>query len=302
MNQAKPKKTISNIDEILLQRHRDKVMRGTLTSNAIMTYVFNKHPEAIELIARIAIGDDNLKIEKTHAQDVAANLYGKSAIFDVLATTSSGETINIEIQNAKEGAIPERYRWYQSILDSMSLQKGCDYSQLPTTYIIFLCEKYDDGDGEPISHFDIVNRKTKRIMNTRMNYVIIDTSVRDDTTKVGRLCADMRQSDPNKMHYEALAKPMKQIKYTEEGVLNMCKRYDETFLEGFTNGEKQGINQQVEKTVLKLVTRGNTDINEMVDLTDSTIEVVQEILNKHNIVLPQTPPSESIDKNQPNEA
>lgn len=266
-------------------------MNGTLMSNAIMTYVFNKHPEVIELIARIVLEDENLKIAQTHAQDVAVNLYGRSAVFDALATTANGETINIEIQNAPEGVIPERFRWYQSILDSMSLQKGSDYTQLPTTYIIFICEKYDDGSGEAINRFSIVNSKSGAIMQTRMNYIVLDTSVQGDTSDIGKLCADMHQADPEKMHFEALAQPMRQIKNTEKGILEMCKRYDKTFLEGFEDGEKagleQGISQQLEKTVLRLIDRGETDIHTIIDITDSSVEAVQMILNKHNIVLAQ---------------
>ena len=49
------------------------------------------------------------------------------------------EVFDIELQNFMDVSIPLRSRYYQSILDMDNLIKGEYYSELPTSYIIFIC-------------------------------------------------------------------------------------------------------------------------------------------------------------------
>ena len=65
----------------------------------------------------------------------------------------SDKVFDIELQNAIDDDLPLRTRFYQSMIDTDNLLKGQDYSELPTSFVIFIC-KYDPFNlGLPIYTF-----------------------------------------------------------------------------------------------------------------------------------------------------
>lgn len=61
---------------------------------------------------------------------------GKENRLDVLVTTDRGETINVEVQVARQHYLPERFLYYWSRLYSSSIGSGNDYSNLSPTIMI----------------------------------------------------------------------------------------------------------------------------------------------------------------------
>ena len=54
----------------------------------------------------------------------------------------SDKVFDIELQNSFDDDLALRTRFYKSMIDTDNLLKGQDYSELPTSFIIFIC-KYD---------------------------------------------------------------------------------------------------------------------------------------------------------------
>ena len=55
---------------------------------------------------------------------------------------------NIEMQVLKQPALGRRSRYYQSQMDMELLAKGCEYAELPDSYVIFLCDFDPFGEGK----------------------------------------------------------------------------------------------------------------------------------------------------------
>lgn len=112
--------------------------QATLANNFIFYKVMHNHPdvckELLEILLEIKI--DHIKMKQE--DDVKID-YGKKGIrLDVYAV---GNTVayNIEMQATDTGELPERARFYQSVLDVDDLNEGGSYKDLKTSYIIFIC-------------------------------------------------------------------------------------------------------------------------------------------------------------------
>ena len=46
---------------------------------------------------------------------------------------------NVEMQNSMDYNLPKRSRYYQGVIDMDKLEKGCHYSELNKSYVIFIC-------------------------------------------------------------------------------------------------------------------------------------------------------------------
>ncbi|PIE98364.1 MAG: hypothetical protein CR988_03500 [Treponema sp.] len=68
--------------------------------------------------------------------------YAKGIRLDILAKDESGNVYDIEMQTTDKNDLAKRMRYYQSAIDLSSLDKGCHYSELVDSYIIFIC-KFD---------------------------------------------------------------------------------------------------------------------------------------------------------------
>ena len=76
------------------------------------------------------------KSEKWIAPDIDA----KSIRLDVYCEEPDGTKMyNIELQNGMNCDLPRRSRYYQSLMDIDSLEKGHDYTELPQSFVIFIC-------------------------------------------------------------------------------------------------------------------------------------------------------------------
>ena len=62
----------------------------------------------------------------------------KGVRLDVYAKDEKNTRYNIEMQVLKQPALGRRSRYYQSQMDMELLAKGCEYAELPDSYVIFL--------------------------------------------------------------------------------------------------------------------------------------------------------------------
>ena len=72
----------------------------------------------------------------------------KGVRLDVYAKDENNTRYNIEMQVLKQPALGRRSRYYQSQMDMELLAKGCEYAELPDSYVIFLCDFDPFGEGK----------------------------------------------------------------------------------------------------------------------------------------------------------
>ena len=72
----------------------------------------------------------------------------KGVRLDVYAKDENQTRYNVEMQVEKKPALENRSRYYQSQMDMEMLLAGEDYTELPKTYVIFICDFDPFGEGK----------------------------------------------------------------------------------------------------------------------------------------------------------
>ena len=88
---------------------------------------------------------------------------------DVYANDSAGTRYSVEMQKRNEYNIGKRGRYYLSIMDLDQLEKGANYNQLKSTFIIFICL------------FDPFHRQRQKYTFERKCIEVDDLSLNDES-------------------------------------------------------------------------------------------------------------------------
>lgn len=75
--------------------------------------------------------------EEQKVIDIAKD--SKSVRLDVYIRDEKGTVYNIEIQTTSNRNLPKRTRYYAGMIDLNAIEKGADYSELPQSFVIFIC-------------------------------------------------------------------------------------------------------------------------------------------------------------------
>ena len=73
---------------------------------------------------------------------------------------------------------------------------------------------------------------------------------------MGRLMHDFHCKDASEMYSEVLARRVRELKETEEGVYSMCQEMDEIYNEGILRGEERGEKKAKKATAISLAEMG----------------------------------------------
>lgn len=83
----------------------------------------------------------------------------KGVRLDLYVETDTGVIIDIEMQTTNDypSLLPKRARYYQSLIDLNTLGKGKDYTELKTSYVIFICT-FDPFPKNNLKLYTFTNR------------------------------------------------------------------------------------------------------------------------------------------------
>ena len=195
----------------------------TLFDDDLMSRVFDNNIEATELILRIILGRD-IKVISVDGQDEIKNheVGGRNIKLDVHAIDVDGEEINIEVQGNSEGAHIRRARFHSSMVDSRMLEEGQAFKELKDSYVIFIYKHDKFRVGLPLYHIDRYVRETNELFDDGSHIIYVNGNYTGND-EIGQLMKDFHQTDPENMHYDALAQGVKHFKETEEGREIMCE-------------------------------------------------------------------------------
>ena len=228
------------IDPAMLAR----IQAMRLMDDDFMTVVFDGDNEITEFLLRILLNRDDLHVKKVTTQKEKRNLFGRSVRLDILAEDTKGKVYNVEVQRADEGAPPKRVRYNQAMLDSHSLKKKADFTELPETYIIFITENDYYGLGQPFYKI----KKTVEVTSTESMYlpfddgcniIYVNGSYRGNDA-LGKLMHDFCTPNADEMNYSELAEKVRYHKQETEGVRTMCRIVEEYGKEREAEGLKRG--------------------------------------------------------------
>ena len=205
------------------------------------------------------------------------NLQGRSSILDCIALDNSGRKYNIEFQNADSGASLKRARYHGSLVDANTLETGQVPNDLPDTYIIFITTNDTLGFNLPICHINRRFVETGQSCPDQLHIIYVNSSVQDDTA-LGRLMHDLHCPNSQDMYSKILARRIKELKETQEGVDTMCDKLNELIAEERNEGEKRGILHTQKETAKNLQHMGMA-LEQISLALNVSVQLIQEWLS-----------------------
>lgn len=223
-----------------------------------MTVCLADNFEGVELILRIVLGQEDIKIKSVRTQVTLKNLQGRSAIIDVHAIDSTEKEFDVEIQRKDAGAGAKRARHNSSLLDAHILKTGDDTEDIPDSYVIFITENDVMKGNQPIYPVEryITIGKNKVLFGDGSHILYVNGKYRGND-EIGKLMHDFSCTNPNDMYYEALAKKARYFKQDEKGVAAMCKIMEDMRNEAALNTARE--------TAERLIKKGKMTLDEIAE-------------------------------------
>ena len=237
-----------SIEGKFLQEDLQRIRGFRLMDDDFMSKCFEDYA-CVELVLRIILEKEDIKVEQVRTQYKIKNLQGRSIILDIYATDKSGKRYNIEIQRADHGAGAKRARYHSSLMDADITEPGEKLENLEETYVVFITENDVLGKGLPLYHIDRVIAETGTLFGDEAHILYVNGAYRDDSP-VGKLMHDFSCTEPEEMHYKPLEERTRYFKENEEGVGSMCRDMEKMRNEAASKAAKEA-KQEERKRILK---------------------------------------------------
>ena len=183
--------------------------------------------EPVEYILCTILEREDIKVQHTEAQVEYKSATKRSIKLDIRAVDADGHVMDIEVQRADKGASVRRARFHSSVIDRTLLEKGEDFDALVDTYVIFITERDRYGAGLPLYHVERTVTELKNKMFGDGAHIIYVNGNYKGNDAIGQLISDFHQTDPENMHYDALAQGVKHFKEVEGGHEKMSEIVEE---------------------------------------------------------------------------
>ena len=236
-----------------------------------MTVCLEDNFEGVELILRIVLGLENIKIKSVRTQETMKNLHGRSAILDVHAIDSANKEFDVEIQRSDAGAGAKRARHNSSLLDAHILKSGDDTEDIPDSYVIFITENDVMKGNQPIYPVErYVSIGENKVLFDDGSHILYVNGKYRGNDEIGKLMHDFSCTNPDDMNYEALAKRARYFKQDEKGVATMCKIMEDMRNEAALNSARE--------TAERLIKKGKMTLEEIAEcVTLLSLDELREI-------------------------
>ena len=259
--------------ERLHQEDLQRIRGFRLIDDDFLNACFDGYIEGTELLLRIILNRDDIRVKQVQTQRQMKNLLGRDVRLDIDAVDSEGQEIDIEVQRADHGAARRRARYYSSILDAHLLKPGDTFDKLPETYVIFLTENDVLGAGLPLYTIERQITNLGKLFDDGEHIIYVNGAARNDSTELGKLMQDFFCTDPDDMHFPELAEKARYFKQDAEGVATMCKAMEDM--------RNEAAWQKTVEIVLRFIKMG-LPYEQIAQGTSLTVEQIQEIAGQRS--------------------
>jgi len=189
----------------------------------------------------------------------------------------SDKVFDIELQNFTD-LLGLRTRYYQSMIDADNLIKGEHYSDLPQSFIIFICTQDPFKQDLPIYTFQnrcnentnivLEDKTTKKFFNANsynkeedveikafLEYICKQEPVDNFTDKISTIIDNIKQQETNKREYESM------------------NIHDQ---DTFRRGKQEGAHEKALETARKFLAMG-LSFEQVAEGTGLSLETVQKL-------------------------
>ena len=180
-----------------------------------------------QFMLRIITGDSTMEITEGHAQHVSSNVDNhKGIITDSYYRDREGNIYVIEFQRKKRSDYIERFRFYQGLIDTSSIDKGEEFSRLKKLSFYVICEDEIFEDGAQVNRIKKIVESNGREYIDNLNLVYLDAS-KWDYSELGMLLHDCLCDIADKMYYEEMAECARRLKEGQEMLYQYSDLIDE---------------------------------------------------------------------------
>ena len=170
---------------------KQKIISSLTLMDDLFMKVVLQDSKCTEYILQTILDNAKLKLKKQILQKNLPNLHGHSLILDCLCEDETNNIYNIEIQNNTSGAQPKRARYHAALLDTHSLKRGNDFTQLPQSYVIFITAKDVLHGQQQIYHVERIIRESGKPFSDESHIIYFNTSYIDNSP-LGKLAEDQK--------------------------------------------------------------------------------------------------------------
>ncbi len=262
------------------KKHQEDLqrLRGfRLLDDDFMTKVF-EDISCAELLLRIILNDEGIRVLEAHSQRGIKNLQGRSVKLDILAVDSHNRVFNVEVQRSDRGAGAKRARYNSALIDANVTEPGDQYEDLNETFVIFITENDVMKAGLPIYHIDRVVRETGNLFEDEEHIIYVNSQIKDET-KLGRLMHDFSCTDAKDMYNKVLADRVRYFKEDERGVEIMCREMEIMRNQAHEEGIEKGRIMQLIKQVCVKMQKFSSAEEVANDLVEQDVPLIQKIMN-----------------------
>ena len=198
----------------------------TLFDDDLMSKVFDGNIEAAELLLKIILERDDIKVKRVKGQVELKSPYpsGRNIKLDIVAVDHEGGEFDVEVQRNTKGSHIKRARYHQSMMDSRLLKKTQEFKNLTDTYVIFICQHDKFKENMPIYHIDKIVRETGKDFNDGAHIIYVNGKYRGEDD-FGKLAHDFNCKKADNIFFKPLADGVRHFKETEEGRDAMCESF-----------------------------------------------------------------------------
>lgn len=262
------------------KKHQEDLqrLRGfRLLDDDFMTKVF-EDISCAELLLRIILNDEGIRVLEAHSQRGIKNLQGRSVKLDILAVDSHNRVFNVEVQRSDRGAGAKRARYNSALIDANVTEPGDQYEDLNETFVIFITENDVMKAGLPIDHIDRVVRETGKLFEDEEHIIYVNSQIKDET-KLGRLMHDFSCTDAKDKYNKVLADRVRYFKEDERGVEIMCREMEIMRNQAHEEGIEKGRIMQLIKQVCVKMQKFSSAEEVANDLVEQDVPLIQKIMN-----------------------
>ena len=262
------------------KKHQEDLqrLRGfRLLDDDFMTKVF-EDISCAELLLRIILNDEGIRVLEAHSQRGIKNLQGRSVKLDILAVDSHNRVFNVEVQRSDRGAGAKRARYNSALIDANVTEPGDLYEALNETFVIFITENDVMKADLPIYHIDRVVKETGKLFKDEAHIIYVNSQIKDET-KLGRLMHDFSCTDAKDMYNKVLADRVRYFKEDERGVEIMCREMEIMRNQAHEEGIEKGRIMQLIKQVCVKMQKFSSAEEVANDLVEQDVPLIQKIMN-----------------------
>ena len=189
-----------------------------------------------------------------------------------------GTVYNIEIQTTNKRNLPKRIRYYAGMIDLNAIEKGADYTELPKSFVIFICTFDVFGKGRWRYTFENMCKEDNEVLlrdgtaKIFFNTTGTKGNISEDTKNILKFIENNTTEDE---FTEKLAQEVRKIKENKEWqveYMTLLMREREKYKEGIAEGEIKGavracknFNLSFQETVQYLIDNLNLTLQEAED-------------------------------------